>query len=84
MDDPAALHAILASGAYDIAALQGRTESNEALKHKSLAIELTKTRLSKPETQADDRSIIATCILAGTEVSASGTIVRHQNAGVDK
>ena len=66
LSDPAAFHVVLGTAANDIAALQGRGESPEGIKHKGLALGLVNKRLLQHG--SDDASIAAVALLAGGEV----------------
>jgi hypothetical protein len=67
LSDPSAFHVVLATAANDIAALQGKGESPEAIKHRGLALGLVNKRLLQPGSGTSDASVAAVALLAGSE-----------------
>jgi hypothetical protein len=65
--DASAFHVLLSAGANDIAALHGRQDSEDAIKHRGISISLVNKRLSMGD--ASDRALAAVTLLAGNEVS---------------
>ena len=63
-----AFHIILSAAANDIANLQGRKISNEAVQHKGLALQCVNKAIIKQEERISDDSIAGVALLAGNEV----------------
>jgi len=68
LTDPSAFHVVLGAAANDIAALHGREDSPEAIRHKGLALGMVNKRLLQDGLDTSDASISAVALLTGNEV----------------
>jgi hypothetical protein len=68
MRDAAMLHGMLYSGALYLALLEGKTETDDTLRHFGHVVSIVNQRLSEPEREIDDATIGAISCLALGEV----------------
>lgn len=67
--DASTFHMILSAAANDIAILQGRQNSEEAIKHLAIALSMVNKRISQRGLDTSDLTLTAVAFLAGYDVS---------------
>jgi len=67
--DASLFHMILSAAADDIAALRGRQISEEAIKHRAIALSMVNKRISQYGLDSSDLNLTTVALLAGWDVS---------------
>lgn len=67
--DASLFHMILSAAADDIAALRGKQISEEAIKHRAIALSMVNKRISRYGLDSSDLNLTTVALLAGWDVS---------------